>query len=635
MRGDDQAALATQDRLISEIKEIRSWREADISSIRVTTASSVYDTEWDFFYDREEWPASIGRAKLRVRWDSYQNIPEPMRKELQRIFALRHLSPSSFSGRKLIGNSMASLVVCTLRFFDFLLSSEAVSEGSVTSIGDISWRLLSDAAKSFSGNPKEIVKGLRCIYSSASKTLCSKDTDLAQGDIKNLEFRHVIKSRTSDDSDKCIPDNLFALLTSQSAAMIAGFLEGVGKERIDSSVNPSDATLQIESDYLTHWDQYIYYRQRRADWRDRAANKMDVPAFSIDGFRIDRLGRTPTKPLLDYVKHLNIAAITIIMAFTGMRYSEVASLKMGTSLESVDGLRLIKGKRFKGQKGKRVKHEYWVAIPIVEDAIATLEELSRLKNNEYLASSTDTNGKSQKNPKAFTAQAICEAIGRLTSSLDESGEYASYSYNTHQFKHTLTRHLVRSGLGLAYISFQLKHAHQAFQSTPSDVTLGYGGVAGELQGKYAADIDRHKKEVGMSLYDPDAPVMGIGGAHYAERRKAYFEGMMAEGYTKEEIQDYLIEVQSPFVNVGLGYCGGRRPDELGNKPPCVGSLRCNPVECSNAVVTPDNLPHWKKVGQDNRRMAQDERFFYAKDQFIAAADQAEKVVKWVEAGGVS
>lgn len=38
--------------------------------------------------------------------------------------------------------------------------------------------------------------------------------------------------------------------------------------------------------------------------------------------------------------------------------------------------------------------------------------------------------------------------------------------------------------------------------------------------------------------------------------KDYFEGMMAAGFSVEEIKSHLIEVGSPFVNVGLGYCAG-------------------------------------------------------------------------------
>jgi hypothetical protein len=625
MSNSNSKAVALTENMISSVKAIQHWRESSIDIILVSKASSIYDDNWNFYEDRKEWPASIGRSKLRVQWDQYDAIPENMRQELQRIFAIRYKSPSTFSTRPLKENSLCALIQSTLRFLNFVLNSEVASRGGIESIADISWHILSSAAKSYSGNNADIKKGLKVVYASASQPLISTDVSIYQADLKNLEFHHVVKKRTEDDSEKCIPDNVFRLLTTQSASMIAGFLDSVGIPRKDRSVDPAEARIGVPNIYLYDLDSYVRYRQDMAEYRDGVI--LSQPTFSLD-----RAVRTPTKPLLDYIKHLNIAAIATIALFTGMRYSELAALRSGLTLTDIDGARLLRGKVFKGKKAKRLSGEWWVAIPIVEDAIAVLEKLSELKNNEFLASSTDTNGKAKKNVGPFQMQTMCAALEKFVGDLDIDGSHSGHRFNTHQFRHTLTRHLVRSGLGLAYISFQLKHAHKAYQSVPSDVTLGYGGVATELQSEAADNILRYKKEAGQSLYDPNAPVMGIGGEKFAERRKAYFEGMMADGYTEEEIIEYLLEVQSPFVNVGLGYCGGKTPDELGNKPPCVGSLKCNPAQCSNAVVTSDNLPMWKKVKEDNERMAEDPRFFYAKDQFAAAAAEAVQVINIVESG---
>lgn len=107
---------------------------------------------------------------------------------------------------------------------------------------------------------------------------------------------------------------------------------------------------------------------------------------------------------------------------------------------------------------------------------------------------------------------------------------------------------------------------------------------------------------------------------------------MAAGYTMDEIKQHLIDVGSPFVNVGLGYCSGRkvRPGD-NQKPPCIGSLKCNPVRCQNAVVTPEHLPQWKRVYEENKKMSEDPVFFYAQDQFRLAAEEAKQVIDLIEA----
>lgn len=56
------------------------------------------------------------------------------------------------------------------------------------------------------------------------------------------------------------------------------------------------------------------------------------------------------------------------------------------------------------------------------------------------------------------------------------------------------------------------------------------------------------------------------------------------------------------------------------------------MHCQNAVVTIEHLPQWRKVYEENQRMSEDPSFFYAKDQFKLAAEEARQVILKIEEG---
>ena len=109
--------------------------------------------------------------------------------------------------------------------------------------------------------------------------------------------------------------------------------------------------------------------------------------------------------------------------------------------------------------------------------------------------------------------------------------------------------------------------------------------------------------------------------------------MMAAGYTDSEIIDELGRLtDAVFVNVGLGYCTGRKSDPGGAKDlPCIGQLRCNPKQCKNAVIAEEHVPAWKAVKKDNLQKLNDPRFFYGKDQLQLAIAEADGVISYFEA----
>ena len=139
------------------------------------------------------------------------------------------------------------------------------------------------------------------------------------------------------------------------------------------------------------------------------------------------------------------------------------------------------------------------------------------------------------------------------------------------------------------------------------------------------------REAANALFNPDSPIAGGGAEAFRQRRKVYFDGRMAEGWTQDEIIDQLAACGSPFVNVGPGYCGGVREEELadGTKrpPPCIGNLQCNTGDCDNAVVTQIHVAQWKDIVVKNKELASDTRLAHAADNFKAAISTGERVLR--------
>ena len=66
----------------------------------------------------------------------------------------------------------------------------------------------------------------------------------------------------------------------------------------------------------------------------------------------------------------------------------------------------------------------------------------------------------------------------------------------------------------------------------------------------------------------------------------------------DEIFEAMADQGLGVINVGLGYCYGS--DSTNTDLPCIGSLRCNPNRCSNAIVSEANAPYWREIYNTNR-----------------------------------
>ncbi|GAB3241739.1 hypothetical protein GCM10027346_37510 [Hymenobacter seoulensis] len=289
--------------------------------------------------------------------------------------------------------------------------------------------------------------------------------------------------------------------------------------------------------------------------------------------------------------------------------------------------------------------DYWVACPIVRDAIAALEEIARFTRNAYLFT-PNIFSVIKEIDTPMTATSINNILTTYLYDVDEQQQYClaerftnrrfqgvkeSYRLTTHRLRHTLALHMSRAGLGIPYISFHLKHiyqAHKRFQSV-QDVTLGYGGIGTDIFNN-AIGIRQANRELVHAVYHPHAPLAGPGAEAFKHKRELYFTGMLAAGWQLDEIMEHLSSRGLLMADVGLGYCQGRREieQEDGSKqlPPCLGQLKCNPTRCKNALIPQSKAPIWIQMYTENQQRMLDPLMAHAKPEFEQFVEEARQVL---------
>lgn len=612
----------------SSIEEIRilSTPSSDPSSVKVSKRSYIYDLEWDFRDDLEHRPRTVGDAKLRVDWNSYQ-FSDELRQELQRVFGLYAKAPKMFSGRGAVKpNTLCTKIRRTLDFLDAVVDTFP-SKSLITNLGQFEALDFAKVARTYTGSSHDNIRqGLNILFSPQATKLCGGSSLVTPLDVKKLDFKK--RPRNADeDCEIYFPDALFALLSESSTARVSLFLECLGGGAEDK-IPPSVAyELPDEIRQISDFGQAL---EIYSQWR-RAQKGVPISKDTCSQLRtkLKKMG-VRLGAMFNYLSDVNSAAQCVIALYVSPRFSELASIQVGC-LEERDGIPTVVGRVFKNTPDNIVSDDSWVAIAAVRDAIKVLETLASIKNNRYLFSSLETcSGKGLKGaPLSFTATGYVTNLGLYLRKIDVNGIFEDWKFNSHQFKHSLTRQMIKAKLGLPYISFHLKHLHSRVTSLPSDVTLAYGNAAKLLQSQMAGyHLEEVRRERTRKIFDPDSVVYGGGAKEFDERRKSYFRGLMGSGISKERIIDDLASTDhAMLINVGLGYCTGKRKNSVtGEQPPCIGSLRCNPNKCANAIVTEVHAPNWRAVVAENERMLTDSRFAYGRSEYEEAIGEAKGVL---------
>ncbi|HEY3526404.1 MAG TPA: hypothetical protein VGK47_09420, partial [Nitrososphaeraceae archaeon] len=70
--------------------------KSDLSKIRISKRSFIYDSAWDFTSDLNHRPRTLSDSRLRIDWDKYI-FSSALRKELQHLFGIYYVAPKMIS----------------------------------------------------------------------------------------------------------------------------------------------------------------------------------------------------------------------------------------------------------------------------------------------------------------------------------------------------------------------------------------------------------------------------------------------------------------------------------------------------------------------------------------------------------
>ena len=638
----------------------------------VSKMSKFSDPIWDFNRDYPDAARNVQGAKLRIDFSKYKYLSQFVLAELKVILELAILNNSIFnpikgkSKRSIKANSLITVFKNGLSFINEIfkhaideLGYDFVQE-KLKTFSDITPDLYYKAAKNYSG-----VKGqhldtfFNYLRSPASVAYVFKKPIL-HVELNSLDWRktyHPNKNKVK----QVLPDNVFEAMSKLTSYVVIDFLMAIGYEkeiadvssleRFKVSNHPSwSAKEQISRKIL---NEYIAMRLRTKGYSSDFVKDLIEPSYwmKIDSpdIRSGSYLRSALKDrgykmnnLREYFNLVSYSSMYIIAQYTGMRPSELAEVRVDNCkcLVKENDIWLIESvvKKHKDEIHTGLFDDKWVAIPIVRDSILAASYISKIKASPYLASSVDTVSPN-KPPSSMTSTGIRWQINNLIDRLlldEHTSEVVSF--NPYMLRHTLAYQLYRAEVGLPLISFQLKHfvdsvATYTSQGATSAVTFAYGDIGDMLsKGGDRKGIDKSLRksaelEAIKTAHNPNATYYGGKADEHKNKLIKVFKGYMAEGYTEAEVYEAMADQGVAVVYMGQGLCYGGRAEDYDTSLPCIGSLRCNPARCKQAVVTIKHAPKWREVYLLNKVNLNKPEYAHNREQILAAMNEAKMVLE--------
>lgn len=638
-------------------------------ALPVTKLSRFSDVVWDYNDDVINPARNIQGAKLRINFGKYSSIPSFVLTEVKCLLLYLNLAPLAFArkGAKNNGkgagkaaskpNTFIARFEAGLRYLNHLFSKLRLDgaefvEHKYEKVADILEVDFQDAAKDF---PFVSESTLQIFFTYLKHPIAQELLDAEiQVDFETLSWP---ERKTKKRQESLIFSNDdFEKLVAHSSYKVVEFLTMMGEEVEDGlslqhySINGQRESLNLSTELI---NDYSVLRLKCKGYSDEYIFEQCTVDIELINSRFsERLGqivhdRTIRKLIKDKYDISNIddirlainevyyASAFLVGIYTGMRPNALSEIRLGEEcILSEDGIDLLCSEEKKGKMDSlNLFDDKWVAIPIVKDAIKCATILFKLKANSYLFSNMDTveAGKSMTN---MTSTGIRCFFDNYFNRVLSEKRIKEISFTPYMMRHTLAYQLFRAELGLPFISFQLKHLVnqvERYTSTgaTSTTTLGYGEIAEKLtssdrKGKsirQLAEIERVE-----SIMDPDGTYLGTKGIEHKARLKKSFEGFMAAGYSKEDVYEAMAEQGMAIINVGSGFCFGG-VENYDESLPCIGTLRCNPIRCSNAVVGKANAPKWREVYLTNKALLGKEGYQERESQILAAMAEAKGVLE--------
>ncbi|MDU8599976.1 tyrosine-type recombinase/integrase [Pseudomonas syringae] len=648
-----------------------------LDMVRVSNLSFFKDPVWDFNEDNPNISRLLRGFRLRIDFSRYKNIPAAVLLELKCATLLFSQAPGVLvvgeanrkkAAKVLKAQTIAPIVGGGLRFIDKLYAvlreelGDEYIDRTMQSLSFVPSAYYAQAASTYEFSYDYLIGSFFKVLQSPSLRGTLFPEGLPGVDLDQLPWMRVGREKQSESDktpklSKVLQNNIFEHSSSIASMVVVDFLDSLGKTVVDTSmleVRNSKQFFQSKDNNLTPLKLHVYMSMRlfragysrgsiKEIWPDGASLIDRLFANDVEyAFRkacTTLVGSEFDLDFKQYISYVGYCCMYLVAQYTGMRPSELVRLVAASCLreDEESGCWLLESRLEKNQENLvGLFDDYWVAIPIVRDAVEASIILSRIKQNPYLFSRANTIQYGEAADPLSTA-GVRESSRSFFRGFMSSEEVESLGIHPYMLRHTLAYQLYRADLGLPFISHQLKHfgelvGRPQIGRSFSETTLAYGEIGDMLskgrgrEGKYSI---KHQAELECvkSMYDPNGNYAGANAIEHKAALQKEFAGYMAAGYTEDEVFEAMTNQHIAIISVGQGFCYGSRQEEFDESLPCIGGLRCNPFHCHNSIVTEAHAPAWKNVYEQNKKSLADPRLQHSREHYQAAMDEARAVLR--------
>lgn len=651
---------------------LEAWRYYEaLVAMPVSSLSKFGDPVWDFNADAPHAARNVKGAKLTIDFSRYKNLNVTAVLEIKAALYLYLLAPAAVAGdnprnKKTVKyNTAIGTFENGLRFVDHLYSLAAKELGehfiseTCFSLTQFSPDMYVEAAESFGYKYNSAIARFFAILRSRLLRESIFGNSLGYIRIENLPWFSAEEDNEEgeplngqqESSTNHLPNEVFERLSSQASLLVVDFLA-----EMDLPIQDVDSLRRRNAKGFGKSQQFgisprlmeLYTAMRLGAKGYDLSSVEQILGGIPDGVRagsalasrdaIEKLsGGLIYDGLRQYLNLVNYACCYIVGQYTGMRPSELSEILVDSCLVQEGRHWLLESRVVKHQQeDRKLFDDKWLAIPIVRDAVEVARVLARYKQSPYLFSSVFTVAPGA-TCMALDSAGMKYQLDAFFSAALSQEQYESLDFSPYILRHTLAFQMYRVDLGLPFISHQLKHFGEIVGNYGkkgfSKVTLGYGNIGDMISkgGRQNGKPLRKEAEIEAvkNYFDPDGGFAGANAAAHKARNVNIFKGLMAAGYTKEQIFEAMAKQHLAIVNIGTGFCYGGVQEDFNDAIPCIGSLRCNPNQCSNSVITKVHAPKWREVYTTNKILLDDPLYADRLDQILEAMNEAEGVLKYL------
>jgi integrase len=348
-------------------------------------------------------------------------------------------------------------------------------------------------------------------------------------------------------------------------------------------------------------DQFLYFGTR-------CLRRHAPAAYPLAGTRIEK-GVRSLRQLNTELSHLETACFVLIAFATGMRLSELLSLREGCcQTETAPGqpdLVWLHSRVFKMQGVPDGRKAKWLGGPVCAKAVQVLERLGRKVRRRarvtYLWMPTPAVHGRYSTRSPLSQPTILRRLTLYIAMLDlRNASGRTFHIHPHMFRRTFARYVAR------YDTTNLLALKEHFKHLSLSMTDYYVGNDLELWMLMEEETERVSFESFDKALSADQ-LAGPGGVRLRKkvdqaiaegRLEKDFRGEAGDHLRKRMILDLVEAGQRIYPCAASNFCWFHAESALctdGDRPIL---KHCNPGGCSNSIITLEHKPHWEKVRHD-------------------------------------